>query len=123
MMPPKKQPDSSDLEHRALDGGAFYIGRLERDLSNERLSFALIADPVSPVVVRTLTFFGVQDFREEWDEEEDPDLMEQVIGLHQSAKGRGFQFHIRLDQSEMSFYSEAEPQIVESVPRSEDWQA
>ena len=112
-MPRRDQPDPSDLEGRALAGGAFYVDRIERDPAGGRLTFALVADLEHGAVVRTLSFSGMTDFREEFDEEVDPDLMEQVIGLHREPDGGGWVYCIRLDQSEIWFRSEEEPRLEE----------
>ena len=101
------------LEQRALASGAFYVDKIERDLDNGQLSFALVADPEQCVVVRYLVFTAVREFKELWDEEEDPDLMEQIIGLHEDPEEVGIRYIIRLDQSEMYFYSDTEPQLIE----------
>jgi hypothetical protein len=106
--------DEFDLERRALAAGAFYVSRIERDLRNQRLSFALIANPEESVVVRRLVFTDVREFKELWNEEEDPDLIEQIIGLHQCSEKGGIRYLIRLERSEMHFCSATKPQIIET---------
>ena len=109
-----ERQDELDLERRALAAGAFYVCRIERDLSNQRLSFALIANPEESVVVRRLVFTDVREFKELWNEEEDPDLIEQIIGLHQYPERGGFRYLIRLEKSEMHFCSATKPQLIEA---------
>lgn len=112
--------DGSALERRVMADGAFYVHRLDRDLDQGRLVFYLCRASEPPgQVVRRLIFSGVREFRELWDEEPDPDLLESIIGLHRRPMGSGFEYLIRLDQSEMYFWTAEAPQVEEAAcPRS-----
>ncbi len=83
-------------------------------MSNHKLSFALVANPEEAVVVRILVFTDIREFTELWDEEEDPNLIEQIIGLHQHTEKGAFRYLVRLKQSEIHFYSDAKPLLIEA---------
>ena len=109
-----QQHDINALECRVQAGNAFYADPIECDLINKRLCFGIIGDPETPTVIRTLIFTNVQNFREIWHEEQDPDLLQQILFLNQYPQGAGFRYTILLDQSEMDFYSETEPELIET---------
>jgi hypothetical protein len=104
--------DDHELERRALAGNAFYVDSIERDIQHGRLVFHLTVQPDPYIgVIRSLIFTGVQNFEEYWDEDVDPECMESIMGLHQQRHEKGFRYIIRLEQSEMHFYSETEPRL------------
>lgn len=98
-----EQDERDALRKQVQAGNAFYLGVVERDLANGRLFFEIVGDPHKGEVVRTLTFIGVRDFREEWFEEPDP-FYKRVIGLDRYRQEQGTLYVIHMTQSEMFFH-------------------
>jgi hypothetical protein len=109
---------SMNLEDKALSNGVIYIHSIDRDISNKRLTIHFWDNPEFEKVVRTLSFTGVENFVEYFGgEEEEGSYLQSVIGIDETSAGVGTNYAIRLELSELHFYSEDEP-IVQDPPQS-----
>jgi hypothetical protein len=102
------------LEERVTGNRVTYVDRIKFDSQSKRLTLYLVLDPERGTVARVLTFTHVEDFRV-LEERADPDLLDSLLGIEEERRGKGTQFLIALEQSEMSFYTAAEPEI-EDLP-------
>jgi hypothetical protein len=103
----------SELEAKIMRHNVFYIHTIEREIVKHRVVFHFLKDPQSakPEVIRILTFTNISDFSEQWYETEDKNHIESLIGITERPEGAGVRYHILLEQSEIIFYTETEPQV------------
>jgi hypothetical protein len=101
------------LEDRVTQGRIVYIARLVHDAEQGTLEFHLATDPEQPNVVRVLRFFQVEDFSQVWEDEPDPNLLEQILWMEDYARGDRREYEIRLGDSEITFLTAEEPSIEE----------
>jgi hypothetical protein len=94
-----------NLEDNVMRGNIFYFHSLQKEASFLVIKF--LGDPNSPTVVRTLTFPGIQNYKQIW-YEPDEESIEMLIGLHEDQKEPGVNYILHTDQREMWFYTEAE---------------
>src|SRR4051812_11552729 len=95
------------LEDRVTSGGVIYLDSIERDPGHGQLIFRLLASetrgcalvPLFGRVVRVLTFTGVQDYTEWWEEGEvwQPQDMYQVIGIVETPEESHTRYTVILD--------------------------
>lgn len=105
---------SMNLEDR-LSNKVIYIHSIDRDISNKRLTIRFFDDPELEKGVRTLSFTSVENFVEYFDgEEEEGSYIQSVIGIDETPAGVGTNYVIRLELSELHFYSKDEP-IVQDI--------
>jgi hypothetical protein len=106
---------SMNLEDKALSNGVIYIHSIDCDISNKRLTIHFWDNPEFEKGVRTLSFTGVENFVEYFDgEEEEGSYIQSVIGINEISFEAGTNYVIRLELSELHFYSKDEP-IVQDI--------
>jgi len=103
------------LYHRVAHGNTFYIADIVRDTERGRLTLNFLGDPDQPEVVRVLTFTGVRDFSEQWEEDRIESLIQSLIGLVESPQSDGIHYEIILDEVVMTFTTREQPQAVDLV--------
>jgi hypothetical protein len=108
-------PLSMNLETRVLSNAAIYVHSIDRDIPNNRLTISFFGNSELEKVVRTLSFTGIENFVEYFDgEEEKGSYIQSVIGINETSAGVGTNYVIRLELSELHFYSKDEP-IVQDI--------
>jgi hypothetical protein len=105
---------SMNLEDR-LSSGVIYVHSVDRDIPNNRLTIRFFDNTELERVVRILSFTGVENFVEYFDgEEKEGSYIQSVIGIDEKSAGVGTNYVIRLELSELHFYSKDEP-IVQDI--------
>jgi hypothetical protein len=103
---------SMNLEDRVLSLAAIYVHSIDRDIPNKRLTIYFCSDPELEKVFRTLVFTGIENFVEYFDgEEEEGSYVQYVIGIDEKFAKVGTNYVIRLQLSELHFYSKDEPHV------------
>jgi hypothetical protein len=101
------------LEEQITRGVVTYISSIEYDSAERRLTIKFLRDPEESVIDRILTFSNVKDFSDElnWDEGEDEDCLDSLIGLDEYPEDEGTCYVVHTDKREMVFYTNENPQI------------
>jgi hypothetical protein len=103
---------SMNLEDRVLTHACIYVHSIDRDIPNNRLTIHFCSYPELEKVFRTLSFMGVANFVEYFDgEEEEGSYVQYVIGIDEKSAEVGTNYVIRLQLSELHFYSKDEPHV------------
>jgi hypothetical protein len=102
-----------NLENKVMRGNVFYFHSVQKETSFLVIKF--LGNPNSPTVVRTLTFLGIQNYKQIW-YEPDEESIEMLIGLHEDPKEPGVNYMLHTDQREIWFYTEAEPLVEDVAP-------
>lgn len=97
------------LYERVAHGNTFYIADIVRDAERGCLTLNFLGDPDQPEVVRALTFMGVRDFSEQWEEDRIESLIQSLIGLEESPQSDGIHYEIILDEVVMTFTTREQP--------------
>lgn len=88
-----------------------WVERVVHSLEERRVEVFLVYDPERGEAERILAFYGVDDFKRTWDAEEDPDLLDSLIGIQTQTLEIGTRYYIRLGASEIEISSQEEQGI------------
>ena len=102
-------------EDKVLSHACIYVHSIDRDIPNSRLDIHFCSDPEREKVFRTLSFTSVTNFVEYFGgEAEEGSYIQSVIGVDETSTGAGTNYVVRLELSELHFYSKDEP-IVQDI--------
>jgi hypothetical protein len=108
---------SMNLQARVLFNTVIYVHSINRDIPNHRLTISFFGNSELEKVVRTLSFTGIENFVEYFDgEEEEGSYSQSVISIDEESAGVGTNYVIRLELSELHFYSKDEPMVHDIDP-------
>ncbi len=112
-----------DLEQEITKGRVTYLDNFSFDPATKTLTLYILdnsfMDSSETTIIRTATFSDVQNYQEEWDDEESKE--EYNIGMYipsfsgtvETQQGAGTDYEVVLDDVFLSFYTETTPEVKE----------